>query len=154
MSEFLLPAEPEIIPPIKPSLTVSACPHPFEQRRIDYAVPAGLTIAEIIEVIQPDPLLRAHGRVFIGEHLILREHWHRVRPAPGVQLTIRLLPSGGGGLRIGLMIGIAVLAIAAMVFAPYLAPVLVAGATTTGSARGGARRRRGGAGVDRWHAAA
>ena len=56
-----------------------------------------------------------------------------MRPAPGVQLTIRLLPSGGGGLRIGLMIGIAVLAIAAMVAAPYLAPVLVAGATTTGA---------------------
>ena len=99
-------------------IKVSACPHPFEQRRVDYLAPAGLTIAEIIELIQPDPLLRAHGRVFIGEHLILRENWHRVRPAPGVQLTIRLLPSSGGGLRIGLMIGIAVLAIAAMVAAP------------------------------------
>ena len=33
-------------------LTVSCCPHPFEQRRVDYAVPAGLTIAEIVERIE------------------------------------------------------------------------------------------------------
>ncbi|MBK8211715.1 MAG: hypothetical protein IPK78_18950 [Rhodospirillales bacterium] len=46
---------------ILPPLAVSACPHPFEQRRVDYAVPAGLTIAEIVELIQPDPVLRAHG---------------------------------------------------------------------------------------------
>lgn len=45
---------------------------------------------------------------------------------------IRLLPGGGGGWRMAAMIGVAVLAIAASVAAPYLAPVLVAGATATG----------------------
>ena len=44
---------------------VSACPHPFAGRRIDYVVPAGLSIAEIVELIQPDPVLRAHGVAFI-----------------------------------------------------------------------------------------
>ena len=46
-------------------------------------VPADLTIAEIIEIIQPDPLLRAHGHVFLGEHLIPRAALARVRPKPG-----------------------------------------------------------------------
>src|SRR5512142_2443742 len=96
------------------TLSVSACPHPFDGRRIDYAVPAGLSIAEIVELIQPDPLLRAHGVAFIGEHMIPREHWRRVRPNPGAYLSIRLLPSSGGA-RIAAMIGIAVLAIAATV---------------------------------------
>ena len=70
MPERLLPSSPEIIPPATaPRLTdikVSACPSPFEERRVDYLAPAGLTIAEIIELIQPDPLLRSHGHVFIG----------------------------------------------------------------------------------------
>ena len=85
-----------------PMPSISARPHPFEQRRVDYAVPAGLTIAEIVEIIQPDPLLRAHGHVFLGEHLIPREYWHRVRPKHGQLISIRLLPSSGNGLRIGL----------------------------------------------------
>jgi hypothetical protein len=43
-----------LIPAERPLLSVSACPHPFEGRRVDYAVPAGLSIAEIVELIQPD----------------------------------------------------------------------------------------------------
>ena len=104
---------------------VSACPHPFDGRRIDYLVPPGLTIAEIIAVIQPDPLLREHGVAFVGEHLIERRNWHRVRLKPGMMLSLRLLPSSG---RTAAMIGLAVLAIALAVVAPYaiaaLAPAL------------------------------
>ena len=102
----------DLVPHERPLLNVSACPDPFDGRRVDYAVPAGLTIAEIVEEIQPDPLLRQHGVAFIGEHAIPRAHWHRVRPKPGALLSIRLLPSSGGGLRIGLMILVAVAAIA------------------------------------------
>ena len=86
-------------------------------------------------------MLREHGHVYIGEHLIPRAHWRRVRPKHGQLISIRLLPVQA---RIGIMIGIAVLAIAAMIAAPYLAPVLVAGATTTGAlgvALGAGRRR-------------
>ena len=92
-------------------LAVSCCPHPFEQRRVDYAVPAGLTIAEIVELIQPDPLLRMHGVAFLGEQAVERQHWHRVRPKPGTYLSIRLLPAGGGGWRIAAMVGIAIIAV-------------------------------------------
>ena len=123
MPELLLPSSPEIIPPATAprytDIKVSACPHPFEQRRVDYLAPAGLTIAEIIELIQPDPLLRSHGHVFIGDHLIPRDRWHRVRPAPGVQIAIRLLPSGGGALRIVAIIAVVILSIVAAFFGQY-----------------------------------
>jgi putative tail protein len=112
-------------------MPVSCCPHPFDGRRVDYAVPEGLTIAEIIELIQPDPLLRTHGVAFIGEHMISREVWHGVRPKAGALLSIRLLPSSG---RTAAMIGLMVLAVAIAVAVPFLAPVVGAalsvGATT------------------------
>ena len=119
---------------------VSACPHPFDGRRIDYVVPAGLTIAEIVELIQPDPLLRAHGVAFIGEHAVPRDRWHRVRPKPGALLSIRLLPSGGGGLRIGLMIVVAVAAIALTIATPAATSPLLFG--LSGATWGDDRRRR------------
>ncbi|QLH37809.1 MAG: hypothetical protein HWD60_00715 [Defluviicoccus sp.] len=86
------PSHPRTLPPLQPTLAVSCCPHLFEQRRIDYSVPAGLTIAKIVEVIQPDPLLRTHGVAFLGEQAVERQHWHRVRPKPGTYLSIRLTP--------------------------------------------------------------
>ena len=118
-----------------PTLSVSACPHPFEQRRVDYVVPAGLTIAEIVGVIQPDPLLRAHGHVFLGEHLISREHWGRVRPKHGQLISIRLLPSGGGsGWRILAIIGVVILTIAAAVVGQYwVGPALATWLGATGT---------------------
>ncbi|QLH37714.1 MAG: hypothetical protein HWD60_00110 [Defluviicoccus sp.] len=118
-------------------VAVSACPHPFETRRCDYSVPAGLSIAEIVEIIQPDPLLRAHGIALIGEAVIDRALWSRIRPKPGTRLTLRLLPSGGGGLRIALTVVIAIAAIAATVLtAGAAAPLNAAWFTGAASAAG------------------
>ena len=92
-------------------IPVSAVASPFSLRRADYMVPAGLTVAEIIEVIQPDPLLREHGVVFIGETMIARDWWGHVRPKPGHIISLRLLPGGAGGWRIAAMVAIAVAAV-------------------------------------------
>jgi len=72
MNEFSLVQRHRLRPPqgglfFDSRLSVSACPHPFDGRRVDYAVPEGLTIGEIVELIQPDPLLRRYGVAFIGD---------------------------------------------------------------------------------------
>ena len=98
---------PALAPGLRP---VSAIAHPFEARRIDYAVPEGLTIAEIIEAVQPDPVLREHGLVFLDDQPVDRAYWTRVRPKPEIIVSIRLLPSGGGAARIIAMVAVVVLA--------------------------------------------
>lgn len=104
---------------------VSAIAHPFDLKRVDYEVPAGLTIAEIIEYIQPDPILREHGVVFIGEQLISKEYWNRIRPKPGTLISIRLLPKGGGALRMVAMVALVVVATVATFYIGGLPGALV-----------------------------
>src|SRR3546814_1781446 len=74
-----------------------AAPHPFKTERIDLTLPEGMTIAEMIEASGIDPILAAHGHVFVGDQYVQRHLWHRVRPKPGVVLTLRVVPHGGGG---------------------------------------------------------
>src|SRR3546814_6114478 len=64
--------------------------------------------------------------------LIERHLWHRVRPNPGVELAIRVVPQGDGGgknpLRIFLMVAVVALSIAA----PYIGGTALGLMTTTG----------------------
>jgi hypothetical protein len=98
--------------------------------RVDLSVEAGATLAEIFAQAQPDAVLRRHAHVFVGDHYIPRENWHRVRPKPGTTVSIRVVPSGGGGgggknpLRTILMIAVlaaAVVVPGAIFSAPFLA---------------------------------
>ena len=126
----------EILAPGQGLVRVSACPHPFSMARVDLSVEAGATIAEIFARAQPDAVLRRHAHVFVGDHYIPRENWHRVRPKPGTTVSIRVVPSGGGGggknpLRTILMI--AVLVGAAAISGGALAGVFGAGTLLAGS---------------------
>ena len=96
-----LPAERiahgEILPPGEGLVAVSACPHPFKAARFDFQLPAGLTVAEMIEAVQPDPVLRLHAHVYIGPDYVPRDLWHRVRPKPGARVAVRIVPMDPGG---------------------------------------------------------
>jgi hypothetical protein len=74
-----------------------ACPEPFKVGRVFGAVPAGLSLAEMLRIVQPDPALRMHAHIWLGDTLIEPDLWGRVRPKPGTRVTIRCLPSDGGG---------------------------------------------------------
>ena len=127
----MLPLQTEYRQPPE-TLRISACPHPFKADRCDFVVPTGMTIAEIVNVIQADPLLREHGVVFAGDTLVPRASWHLVRPKPGCVVSIKLLPGGGGGFtRIlasialtALVVGIVV---ALPVAGPFIAPIVAIG---------------------------
>lgn len=64
---------------------------------MDVVLPAGGTLAEMLEIAQPDPRLRRHAHIFIADHKIAPCYWRSVRPKHGQTVTIRVVPTGGGG---------------------------------------------------------
>lgn len=76
---------------------VSACPHPFKTQRVDHMVPVGMTVAGILDLVQPDPVLLQHAHVFIEGEYVPRAAWSQVRPKAGKNVIVRVVPSGGGG---------------------------------------------------------
>lgn len=109
---WIVPRDTQLPPDL---LRVSACSHPFKSARTDYTLPVGLTVSQIIESVQVDPILRQHGIVFIGDELVPRDFWHLVKPKHNSIISIKLLPTGGGALRLVATIAIAAIAIAATV---------------------------------------
>ena len=96
--------------------------------RTEHVLPEGLTVEQMLALVQPDPTLISHAHVFIGPDRIPREFWNRVRPKAGTHITIRVLPSGG---IVRTILSIAV--IAAAVIAPQLLFTSAFLATTAGT---------------------
>lgn len=108
---------------------VRAAVNPFGLDTVDLNVPEGLTIAQIFEIAQPDPIIRANAHVFIGEHYIPKENWHRVKPKAGdkIAVTIRaFMPPLGGDRGGGVLKNIlrAVLVIGVLAASLFLGPAL------------------------------
>ena len=55
-----------------------------------------MTLLEILEAVQPDPLLRAHAHIFLDEERIGRERWGSILPREGQRVLINVVPMGGG----------------------------------------------------------
>ena len=114
--------EGEILAPGQGLVTVIGETHPFHGGRVTYTAPAGATIAELVELGFPERGGRPFTAYLVderGELVIPQEHWHRVRPKPGVTLALKVRLAGGA-LRSVALIAVAV---AALVLAPILAPV-------------------------------
>ena len=125
-------------------VTVNAATHPLLSHHDEYAVPVGFTLQQILESVQPDPVLRRHANIFVGHQLVKREFWDRVRPKPGAMVTIKIVPMGGGKNPLNIILSIAVIGLA-FYFAPAVGGALVGssgltiGATTITAAQiGGA----------------
>jgi hypothetical protein len=118
---------------------VLARPRPFAAERADLAVPARLTLAEIVGVAIPDPAWHDHAVVLIGDERIERRWWHRLRPKPGTFVTVHIVPRGQNGWRIAGMIGIAVLAItaSALTYGALTGPAIGMSSVWAGAIAGG-----------------
>lgn len=81
----------------RPPVLLTAAPHPFRAERSLVEMPEGLSLLELLEVVQPDPILRRHAVIFIRGEVIPREWWPRVRPRAGTHVEVKVLPTGGGG---------------------------------------------------------
>lgn len=67
---------------------------------------AGLTIAEMVDLAQADPMLRRYAVVVIAGEVVPRAMWARVRPKPGALLSLTVMPQGANVLRTVLTIAV------------------------------------------------
>ncbi len=76
-------------------IAVRSCPSPFTSKRIDHVFIHGLTVKEILEKID----IPAHVSfvVNIGGVPVRPEDYANVIPAAGANVTVRAIPTGGGG---------------------------------------------------------
>jgi hypothetical protein len=88
--------EGEVLRPGQGMVRVAARPRPFRLAGTAMELPAGLTLAEMVEAAIPEPALRRWAGVRIGGHEVPRDHWRRVRPKPGAHVEI-VAGAGGGG---------------------------------------------------------
>lgn len=110
---------------------LAARPRVFSSDRIDQAIPHGLSIAEMLEVTGIANTAMVH--VAIGDKLVPRESWSKVKPKPGriVTVTVTPLGGGGGGNKDTLKVVLTIAVMAAGIAAPFaLAGLGVAGLTT------------------------
>ena len=118
----------ELLTSTAPTVRVSAAPHPFKSAVADFQFPAGGTIAEILELAQPDPILRRHAHIFVDDWLIPPRHWNTVRPKAGRLVSIRVVAEGGGKSPLRILLTIAIL-VAVVAFSGGLGAAVVGAET-------------------------
>lgn len=100
---------------------------PFHLHRKTLQVPEGLTIKDYVDHLFPKKIRGVDIVVNIGDEVVPKNMWARVRPKPMTLIGINAIPAGGKGKKNPLA---TILSIALIVAAPYvvgaLAPALAA----------------------------
>ena len=109
------------------AVTLAACPHPLRTRRLDLELPAGLTLAAMIEIAGRDvpPELAREAVAAVDGEYIPREQWATCLPRPGARVEYRATPGDDD-------IGKVLFTVAVAAFAWAVAPV-IAGVGAFGS---------------------
>lgn len=111
--------------------TVQTSLLPFHLHRKTLQVPEGLTIQEIVDFIFPHRVKGVDIVVNIGDHVIPRSNWARVRPKSLSLIGVNAVPAGGKGKKNPLA---TILSIALVVATPYIAPYIAGAAMGTSAA--------------------
>jgi hypothetical protein len=129
---------PKVLSSPSDGIRVVACPRPFSTAQIERNLPAGGTISEILDSIHIYPPHWADAHVLIGDIVVPRGFWQRVRPKAGQTVTVRVVPRGGGGGKTFLRVIISIAGAVAGFFTggTALIPTTVLG--MSGAAFGGA----------------
>ena len=110
--------------PLVPNLTVLH--NPFSTQCQLMTLDTSWTVVEILRHAEIPENAWNRTVVTFDYHTVHRNVWHLARPKEGVRVTIRVTAGGGGGNILKSLLLIA-LAVAASVFAPYLAPLVFGG---------------------------
>lgn len=119
-------ARPEVLGPGEGMVRLLIADTPMSPTVRDLALPAGLSILEMLEQAGVKPRLARLGVVRIDGAEIPRALWERVRPRPGVTVVFGVRPTGRGSLRIFLQILIAVAVVVLVLVGQPLAAAVVA----------------------------
>ena len=95
------------------SIQVIAAPHPFKTETVDFTVPEGGNIEDILSAAQTDPILGKHAHIFVNNLYVPRTLWAKTYPLADSKIHIRVVPTGGGGGKNPLRIILTIAVIAA-----------------------------------------
>lgn len=132
------PLTGELLPPGE-MLAVSAVMHPFRTAADIVMVPAGSSVAEIVEACQRQcatSRLSVGADVTIGGHLISRDLWTKVRVKPGALVLVRARAGKGFGSILKAVFSIGLLIIGSFLtagFGPLVGGLLTAGIGLAGN---------------------
>ena len=119
-------------------LSVVSASHPLLTAHSRVDLPVGLHLDQILEAVQTDPILRHHAHIFLDGALVPRAEWQNVTPEIGQQVTIRVVPTGGGGGKnpLRVILSIAVLIVGTAFGGPLGAALGFASGSAVGAAIG------------------
>jgi hypothetical protein len=89
-----------------PTVQVLGFPHPLRGDVAHHELPAGLTIAEMLVIFQPDAFARGYLVVFIGGHRIDPALFRVIRPKAGARIEVKAWVKGAAVLAPLLSIGL------------------------------------------------
>lgn len=79
------------------SVRVHAITHPLRVGGIDRVAPEGVTIAQLMADLEPDPLFADLLEVWVDGEPVERARWEAYRPAAGSLVTVTAFPAPGKG---------------------------------------------------------
>jgi len=124
--EIILPGE---------GITLVLAMHPLKLDRQVETLPAGLTVAELVDLGRAIATTRIRSRVavYLDGQIVPEAWWACVRPKPGTSMLVRAVAGQGAGDLLRSVLGLAVVA-AGIFLAPVIAPILGLSAGLVGAA--------------------
>ena len=76
---------------------VAASNHPLRTAIIDHEIEEGLTILELLSIVQPNSNLYTNIYIEIDGIPVQKKYWELIKPKAGHLVSINIVPTGGGG---------------------------------------------------------
>ena len=106
-----------------PTMGVMVAERPLQLLTRTVHVPQGITIDELVEFIQPNPIFWSMARVIVNGEIISPWIWDEWIIRPGEDIIVKFVPQGGGKSPLRIILTIAII-VAAPFVGEFLAPFI------------------------------